>query len=144
MSAIFYLLIAKKKKKGKRILFPNFPNFEKEFEFRGNKNFAISMIHPSLVTARNFTTNEGILFIVVDKFGKWLMHVSIRAAVFMAEFYASGTVAYSRAEFTRSSELTGFTGGRRALFYELSKKGGQRFLTRDRPLYPIRYFHLSR
>lgn len=28
----------------------------------------------------------------------------------MAEFYASGTVAYSRAEFTRSSELTAFTG----------------------------------
>lgn len=57
----------------------------------------------------------------------------------MAEFYARLHMAKEE-EFT--AKLTVFTGGWRALlFYEPSRKGGQRFLTRDRPLY--RYFHLT-
>lgn len=72
------------------------------------------------------------------------MHVSIRPAVFMAEFYARLHMAKKEEEEERSllqSWLFLLAGDEPLLFYEPSRKGGQRFLTRDRPLY--RYFHLT-
>lgn len=68
------------------------------------------------------------------------MHVSIRAAVFMAEFYGLHGQAECGVD-ARNSELAGFT----LLLPTVTGKGRQRFLSLAiDPYIPPRYFHLNR